>query len=138
MIYVLIAAGLILNGFAEEKPSNEVFQNKTQQQIGAINALRNAVLENDVGAAKDIMIKKNPNINTLDSDGETVLFTAIRNNFAKMVLLLLNHGANPCLPNTKGETPLDIASSQDPKIRDELVALIKQYGGENPCPAEKK
>ncbi|XP_038052477.1 oxysterol-binding protein-related protein 1-like [Patiria miniata] len=56
-----------------------------------------------------------PNINCADVTGNTPLHCASYRDQHEVVMLLLQHGANPRLPNKKGHTPIDLAQSQHMK-----------------------
>lgn len=53
------------------------------------------------------LIEKNANIDALDNQLETPLSLAIKNNAPEMISLLLAKNADPNLPNSRGETPID-------------------------------
>ena len=57
-----------------------------------------------------MLLEKRDNPNIINSlDGATALTKAIESGNADVVQLLLNRAADPTMPNTESETPLEIA-----------------------------
>ncbi len=92
------------------------WQNETPVYIAA-NWSRNDVLE------KLLINKGNPNhqVNTTSAFNTPLLIAATNGN-KRGVQLLLEHGANPKLANSKGKTALDIAKNDG---YNEIVELLK-------------
>lgn len=53
------------------------------------------------------LIKNKANIDALDNSSETPLSLAIKHNKPEIITLLLANNADPALPNSRGETPIE-------------------------------
>lgn len=63
-------------------------------------------------------------VNVRNNNGETPLYVATDKAFRAGAFILLENGADPLLANRKGESPYDIARSND--ILPDLTAAVKQ------------
>lgn len=87
-----------------------------------VSALVAAAGRGDNQAVKQLMDKGTP-VNGLDEFGHTALTEASWNGFAETVKLLLDHGANPSITKSDGETPLSLATG---KKHQAIVDLLNQ------------
>jgi len=71
--------------------------------------LQNAVLDNDLTAAQDILHDKKIDVNYQNKDGRTALHFAAGQDNNALTLILLDHGANVALHDYQGWTPLHAA-----------------------------
>jgi len=72
-------------------------------------SLQNAVLVGNIELTRQVLQNENVDINALQSPGWTVLHHACRLGHLKMIILLLEFGADTSLVNEEGLTPLLIA-----------------------------
>lgn len=70
-----------------------------------------------------ILVDAGVDLNTENSDGETILHRACKERKLKKIEILLHHGANPYQKNHKGQAPYDIAVEL--KDNDLLMGIIK-------------
>ena len=70
-------------------------------------------------------IEKYPSfVNCVGPSGWTPLFYAVRSNQIEVVKVLLEHGANPLVRDTKGITLMDIAIKKE---YIEMITLLKSF-----------
>jgi ankyrin repeat protein len=75
-----------------------------------------------------LLLDKGANVNALDSEGETPLFSAVRNADVEIVELLVKHGASVDVRNGSFLTPLDVCSSAEGVHGEELVLeVLRKY-----------
>jgi hypothetical protein len=79
-----------------------------EQAEEVVRKLKLSILQNDLDQARDIlrqhsMCKRSPF--DLSVDGTTALVAAVQQNKVDFVDLLMNHGADPTVPDDKGHTP---------------------------------
>ncbi|XP_020892080.1 uncharacterized protein LOC110231398 [Exaiptasia diaphana] len=76
-----------------------------------------------------MLLDKGANVNALDSEGETPLFSAVRNADVKLVELLLQHGASVNIKNDSQLTPIGVFSSSSTQEEEEieLMKVLKPY-----------
>jgi ankyrin repeat protein len=58
-----------------------------------------------------------------DHNGRTALHVAVANGLYDHVMVLLNYGANPLLPDSAGSTPLDEATQRNDS---EMIQLLER------------
>jgi ankyrin repeat protein len=73
------------------------------------------------------LLAADPTLATVMDGRTSPLHEAARNNRAEVVRLLLDHGANPALPNGDGKTPLELAVAA---VHTSVVELLR----ESPAP----
>lgn len=76
-----------------------------------------------------MLLKKGANVNAKNDQGKTALFEAVNQeetskNYADVVRMLLEHGADAKIRDTEGQTVLDIVSE---KGHTEIEKLIRNY-----------
>lgn len=64
-----------------------------------------AVRMNDYNIV-EYLLSKNIDVNSIQANGNTLLYLAVKNRNYTMVTLLLNHNANPNIQNVVGKTPI--------------------------------
>ena len=64
-----------------------------------------------------VLLANNANVDKFDIIGNTALHYACILNYLQIVEVLLKAKANPFLKNTKGQTPLDVTSKKNNKIK---------------------
>lgn len=74
-------------------------------------------------------LKYKASIDSMDSNGETLLTLAVAANQITMVKFLIQNRANPNKPNSRGQTPLMLAQSLHPN-RFEMSRLLLENGAE--------
>ncbi|MDE0088869.1 MAG: ankyrin repeat domain-containing protein [Candidatus Poribacteria bacterium] len=81
----------------------------------------------------NVLIENGANIDTIDNNGETPLYEAIRSTIknrekqcAALEALLIK-GANPNVKNRRGLTPLQVAQQMRRADSEEVVELLKKY-----------
>jgi len=94
----------------------------SEQKEYSFNTLSIAVNENNIEAVKENVIA-GVNINTVDSNGNTILYTAVENNNKQMVEMLLTKGIDPNISNEEFSA-LDLARKN--KL-DEIIGLIQKF-----------
>ena len=57
-------------------------------------------------------------------EGNTPLHYCVIQNQCESMRLLLRSGANPCVENNNGKTPIDIAKERGHHLCEEMVSLI--------------
>ncbi|XP_065175852.1 ankyrin repeat domain-containing protein 40-like [Sycon ciliatum] len=91
--------------------------------------LREACCIGDYDAVRGILAC-NVDVNSQNStNGWTALHWAVHRGHGRVVSLLLTHGADPKLANSKGQTPADLAK------RDDVIQLL---GGQTPSESDVK
>lgn len=78
-------------------------------------SLHKAVLERDLAKVKEL-IDSGIDINSVDGDGATALFTAVLEEQPEIVKLLLSKGADLTIKDPEGEVALDYASPKMTKL----------------------
>lgn len=87
-----------------------------------------------------MIIRAGADPNTVDTSGVAPLHRAVRNRSAAAVAALLASGADPCLPNAAGSTPMLLARQNTGKSgsglpeakeqRQEIVRLLLEHGAQ--------
>jgi hypothetical protein len=80
--------------------------------LGTVNPLEEAGNETESLEAVQLLLKLGGDINAVDNNGDTAMHGAAYANFATMVKLLADHGADAKIwnrPNKEGRSPLYIA-----------------------------
>lgn len=68
-------------------------------------------------------------IDERDSTGSTALMNAVRDTYDSLVMLLLQRGADPNIPDIYGDSPLDIAKYNAKRNGNtDIVDLLVAYG----------
>ena len=68
-------------------------------------------------------------IDERDSTGSTALMNAVRDTYNSLVMLLLQRGADPNIPDIYGDSPLDIAKYNAKRSGNtEIVEMLVAYG----------
>jgi len=79
--------------------------------------------------AIEAFLRLNPNVNIQDQNGHTPLYDTVASRYSEhskeIVLMLLQHGADPNIADSTGKTPIQIAIE---KQRSDLVELLQQWG----------
>lgn len=88
-----------------------------------LEKLMTAIVKVNISEVKDLSVKMNVNIRT--KEGDTPLMSAIRNNLADIVQILLSSDANPDFPDDSGWYPLHFATQ---KQNIEIVKLLVKHG----------
>lgn len=70
------------------------------------------------------LLEAGANVNHQDISGRTFLHAAVLGKRIKILQMLLAAGADPTIADNKGQTPLDLARAQNPK----LAKLLEQAG----------
>jgi ankyrin repeat protein len=90
--------------------------------VGAVARSRNT-------AALDVAISWGSNPNERAQDGSSALHEAVRVNNAEVAKALLDRGADPCIRNNIGQTPLDMAINlRRPEPLVEVLRHVTQCG----------
>lgn len=97
-----IVAAMLEKGLDKEKPGP--------------NGWRPLHAAHDSLAVVRILLRTKPEIDAKAGDGRTSLAMAIEGHYEEVVEELLEHGANPLVPDQSGKTPLHVAASK-PAIR---------------------
>jgi uncharacterized protein len=73
-------------------------------------ALHFAVQQGAISAA-GVLLAAGAQVDAVNSDGNTPLFTAVFNSHGhgELIKLLRHHGADSCHPNSTGQTPVGLA-----------------------------
>lgn len=69
------------------------------------------------------LFKLGVNVNARDNNGYTALMLALKNRQTELAELLLNQGANPCIEDEKGVTPL---SRVEANFQYEMISLLQK------------
>tara|TARA_B100000809_G_scaffold3549_1_gene3849 strand:+ start:52910 stop:53431 length:522 start_codon:yes stop_codon:yes gene_type:complete len=86
-------------------------------------ALHAAVYKNDLEIAELLLLKKDININLMDSNKQTSLMMAVTSSSPKMVSLLLKYNADVAIVDTKGRTAFVHAMMQK---NEEIIQLLRK------------
>lgn len=95
---------------------------------GATTSLHILAVIGDEQAIRELLERKQIDVNELDRGNRTALFHAAHNNHLQVVQLLLEEGADPNLSDKDGQTPLSsaclhmLSQECDPKIIDCLLS----------------
>jgi ankyrin repeat protein len=84
---------------------------KTNGYSSAIHSIASGYGEDVIPIMKLLLSNKKTKINLIDCFGETPLISAWNNH--KMIRLLLEHGADPKIPDKGGDTPLHSLANED-------------------------
>ena len=101
-------------------------------QYGAkieIRYLFDAIRMSSIGIA-ELLIQYGADVNGQTLDGYTPLHQAVQAKDSALVKLLLTHGADPRIPNSKGETPYDLAKEEIKEVFFEYFSRGKDLGEE--------
>ncbi len=85
--------------------------------------LINLVSINQLEEVRELLAGKDCNINEVDDTRTSALHMAASNNNTEMVKLLLESGADPCVFNDLGQTPLSIAKAYRNDI---LISILSE------------
>ena len=111
------------------KPNNNI--NITNNSI-ILNSLFKAVQENDINEIESHLIKDNSNINTLNSNGLSLLHLSVIKGNIQIVNKLLKYGANPnilSIPNK--QTPLHLAYLSQESTKDNIINTLLSYNADD-------
>ena len=87
---------------------------------GFMYPLHQAAAQGDQATAR-LLIDRGDNVNEKNVSGWTPLMTAAFAGNVRITTMLLEHGADPALTNTAGQTALDLARQQDHTLVSELL-----------------
>ena len=69
----------------------------------------------------DFLVQNSTNLNKQTREGNTPLHYCVIQNQCESMRLLLRSGANPCVENNNGKTPIDIAKERGHHLCEEMV-----------------
>jgi ankyrin repeat protein len=81
-----------------------------------------AVADGDIELIEILFNKYECNVNLQDQFGVSLLLRAVKRNDITISEYLLGHGANPMLPDQRGETPLQWAERHNNK---DLIEMLQ-------------
>ena len=96
-----------------------------------LNSLFKAVQENDINEIESNLIKDNSNINTLNSNGLSLLHLSVIKGNIQIVNKLLKYGANPnilSIPNK--QTPLHLAYLSQESTKDNIISTLLSFNAD--------
>ena len=96
-----------------------------------LNSLFKAVQENDINEIESNLIKDNSNINTLNSNGLSLLHLSVIKGNIQIVNKLLKYGANPnilSIPNK--QTPLHLAYLSQESTKDNIINTLLSFNAD--------
>ena len=70
----------------------------------------------------DFLVQNSTNLNKQTREGNTPLHYCVIQNQCESMRLLLRSGANPCVENNNGKTPIDIAKERGHHLCEEMVS----------------
>lgn len=111
---------MFLIGFSLIQNQITVYASDSKNQYN-IDDLSNAVLENDLKFAQEIINSKNLDINQKDSNGKYPLEMVLVMENCEMAELLLENGANPYLITSSGQSIYELVMNSYNKTLKEIV-----------------
>ena len=72
----------------------------------------------------DFLVQNSSQLDKQTREGNTPLHYCVIQNQCESMRLLLRSGANPCVENNNGKTPIDIAKERGHHLCEEMVSLI--------------
>ncbi len=146
MVFVAVMLASFQIGFGKQTPEVGMVKGKSERAVSLSRKERkindslkllfiNTVAKGDIDHAKKLL-SEGVNANSVDSMGISVLLTAVTQNRAELVRVLVEHGANVSCCDTKGTTPLMqvIANGNKPipkRMDDGTVVHITPKGSYN-------
>ena len=82
-------------------------------------------IQEDKEEVVDLLLKNKASVNSLNAEGESALFTAVRFNRINIFKKLLDNGANPQFQNINGDTLIDVAQLMHAS---DALEILKQKG----------
>jgi hypothetical protein len=96
-----------------------------EYRTALMNYLGLAIVNGNVGQARDILNHGAPANITFTQDGSTMLMFAVNSGNEDMVKLLLEYGADPNVRDKEGNTALSLAEEDE---RKDMADLLLKYG----------
>ena len=125
-LFIPISYILCLNiSFATDE-NEEYGDNDLIDEIEITPLLMQAVKNNEAEIVRSLLIsQKEININEQDVVGNTALMIAVHNKNLEIVLILLEHGADPNIPSDMYGTPLQYILKQIYELREDFLEHAK-------------